>query len=83
MIQKRGETVSYQGHGFNKNHPELQDGEVWLVNARQSFFEGSLGWKTKRIGKQAYDHKGNPIPSAYGVFPVFVQESEMNTLGVS
>lgn len=69
--------------GFNEKHPELQDGEVWLANVRQSTFDGRLGWKTKRIGKQAYNDKGDPIPPTYGLFPVFAQESEMDTLGVS
>ncbi len=55
-------------------HPELKPGEKWLMNADYEDFL-RVSWKTRRLGKTAYDTTGNVIP---GLFPVFVQISETN-----
>jgi len=64
---------------FNANHPELQEGEVFLTNMLpdrvlddQSDWE-AIGWATKRVGLVAYDRKGNPLDD---YIPVFIQRSE-------
>ncbi|MEK7082586.1 MAG: hypothetical protein AAB972_00320 [Patescibacteria group bacterium] len=65
----------------SKNHPELQDGEVFLTNAsyRRSSWE-SIGWRTKRKGVIAYDIYGKQIN---GMFPVFVQKEELINGGIN
>ncbi|MDO8560786.1 MAG: hypothetical protein Q7R91_01055 [bacterium] len=73
-----------------KNHPELQDGEVFLTNASDDDWDRisddphssweSIGWKTKRMGNVAYDIiEGKPVP---GMFPVFVQKRELMEAGI-
>jgi hypothetical protein len=85
---------------MNKVHPELQEGEVFLMNTsdepipillgmvggicpvfKRDIKSGweSIGWKTKRRGKMAYD--ANNIPIA-GEFPVFVQRKELLARGI-
>lgn len=56
-------------------HPELQDGEVFLTNTYIDDFD-RIQWKTKRMGEQAYDKNGKPVPGYSGIYPVFVQKSE-------
>ena len=77
----------------NKNHPELQEGEVFLTNAfddripmhiddyvdDRSDWE-SIGWRSKRMGEVAYDIYGNPIN---GMFPVFVGRDELIKGGIN
>jgi len=67
---------------FNKNHPEVKEGEVFLTNAD---IEGlcHIGWKSKRKGSVAYDIHNKPIPSfGHDFFPVFVQRSELEAGGI-
>ena len=77
---------------FNKTHPELKKGEVFLTNASdermpaggrcrkwESDWE-SIGWRTKRRGVTAYDIYGKAFKYA---FPVFVQRSELVRAGVN
>lgn len=77
---------------FNKNHPELGKGEVFLTNAsddslldRPERYSGArsswetVGWKTKRKGIVAYDVYGKSID---GMFPVFVQREELVLGGI-
>ena len=77
-------------------HPELREGEVFITNAtdkrmhnplapgdRRSSWE-SVGWKTKRRGKVAYDTDGKAITEDRwsGMFPVFAQRSELEEAGI-
>lgn len=78
---------------FNKAHPELKKGEVFLTNTSderipfhsdrdckwESGWEAIL-WKTKRRGITAYDIYGHPFNYA---FPVFVRKSELLKAGVN
>ena len=73
---------------FNKSHPEIREGEVFLTNtdAESSPFynfddEGyhRIGWKTKRRGVIAYDIEGNVVDY---LVPVFVQRDELINAGI-
>lgn len=67
--------------GFNKNHPELQPGEVWLTNIRTNRRNSNIiGWKTQRVGKAAFDKYGNPLDD---LFPVFVRREELIKVGLN
>lgn len=57
---------------FNTDHPEIRQGEVWVANATPEEIE-EINWKTRRVGHQAYNSSGKPIP---GVKPVFIQVEE-------
>ncbi len=63
----------------NFTHPELQKGEVFFTNADLSQFN-ALEFKSKRIGKVAYDGKGN-IQENEDWFPVFLNNKEVQTSG--
>lgn len=56
-------------------HPETKKGEVFFSNSDSNSY-GLLGYKTKRIGQQAYDGEGRELQS-YNWYPVFVQEEEI------
>ncbi|MFH1232417.1 MAG: hypothetical protein ABIE46_00330 [Patescibacteria group bacterium] len=58
---------------FNKTHPELQKGEVFLKNGRLNEIN-HFNLKTLRPGKVAY--RSNGKAGGVGYFPLFVQESE-------
>lgn len=77
-----------------KNHPEIQEGEIFLSNKFPvldplyssgpdpkivSEFD-AINWSTKRAGIIAYDTNGNVIE---GAFPVFVQEQELLDAGLT
>ncbi len=77
---------------FNKNHPELKEGEVFLTNTESDEYEfrfprfddfghgfAAIGWKTKRKGSVAYDIYGKPVR---GLIPVFVQREELKKGGI-
>lgn len=53
-------------------HPELRRGEVFLSNSKNGP-KTSL-WKTKRIGKTAYDIYGKILR---GYSPIFVKRQEL------
>lgn len=61
---------------LNDKHPELQAGEVFSCNTANPEMHG-VQWKTKRLGKIAYDASGNVAEALY---PVFRQISEADTL---
>lgn len=61
------------GFGFNIKHPELKVGEVFLGNFPRDQI-ADIGWKTKRVGFQSYDFKGQAYD---GARPVFVQQAEL------
>jgi hypothetical protein len=63
---------------FNRNHPELRPGEVFLTNDNAPGFE-TISWKTKRLGRQAYNMKGE---LTWGL-PVFVQATELEAAGIT
>lgn len=69
------------GKSFRKNHPETQEGEVFLTNADSEGFAEHIGWKSKRKGEVAYDVHNKPVKS-YDFFPVFVQRSELEAGGI-
>jgi hypothetical protein len=74
---------------FNDTHPELQEGEVFLMNLL-NFKEGdsdfmlredeetyrNLPYRSKRVGTNAYTTKGEPMPDS---IPVFVLKSELKS----
>jgi len=64
---------------FNISHPELKEGEVFLINATEEKFLEIEEWKTKRKGAVAYDVYGHVIETYVpgGVYPVFIQRSEL------
>jgi len=61
---------------FNDNHPEIQEGEVFLSNTSIVDFD-RIGWKTKRMGFYGYTREGDRISSNEKIYPVFVQKSEL------
>lgn len=78
---------------FNKTHPELRKGEVFLTNAserdaldsedRVSSWD-SIGWKTKRKGEFSYDIHGKPLGYHWpNSFPVFVRRKELEEAGIN
>jgi len=64
---------------YNKNHPELREGEFFLMNIFPSTDDDllgefrTLGWEKKRLGSVAYTPDGKRIKFA---LPVFIQEAE-------
>ena len=65
---------------FNHKHPELREGEIWLSNvlkeynsSRRTKCYDDFTYKSKRLGKQAYDIHGNLIEEAS---PVFISKAE-------
>lgn len=52
---------------FNKKHPELRDGEIFLTNTANPEMT-NIGRKGKRLGDVAYDVNGEKVD---GLFPVF------------
>ena len=70
--------MKYEGEAddFNRTHPELRDGEIFLTNVYlygAAVDYNDIGWDTKRFGKCAYTIFGE---RAVGCIPVFVQKSE-------
>lgn len=59
----------------NETHPELREGEMFLMNATPSDYN-QIGYKSKRAGVAAYDTEGNRVKTGYVFFPVFVQKAE-------
>ena len=62
-------------------HPELTKGEVLFTNAEFSQFE-KMNFKTKRLGKIAYDGNGNQL-NHEDWFPVFLNNAEVETSELS
>ncbi len=65
---------------FNKNHPELLDGEVFLTNA---FGDCKCGWdmmglRTLRCGLYAYNDNGDRVSG----YPVFAMRNELMNKGI-
>lgn len=63
-----------------RHHPEQRDGEIYMGDDNASTFK-HIGWDTKRKGKVPYDIKGRPLFSDQGLFPVFVQQRELEAFG--
>ena len=65
----------------NNKHPEQKNDELFLSNWRFGIrFLPSINeieWKTKRIGKIAYDCKGQRLPENYNLKPIFVKKAEV------
>lgn len=69
---------------FNKTHPELRNGEVFITNASEED-DGwdSIGWKTKRKGEFSYDIHGKPLGYRWpDSFPVFALRKELEEAGI-
>ncbi len=64
---------------FNKKHPEIGKGEVFLTNSEARHYN-DIGWSTKRVGRTAYDVNGKIVK---GLYPVFVQRSELEKNGIN
>lgn len=62
---------------MTKLHPECGVDEIYLGNFSEQKFQ-LVGWKTKRMGKIAYDIHGERVYSE-GFFPVFVSRKEMES----
>jgi hypothetical protein len=64
---------------FEKRHPELRDGEVFIGNIVPEDV-AEMGWETLRVGKTAYDVCGKPINEARRpvvvMYPAFVSKEE-------
>ena len=63
----------------NKNHPEIQEGEIFLVNCSKADFR-IMTWETKRQGEIAYDFQGNQL-TPLGLHPVFIKREELKKVG--
>lgn len=69
---------------FNKTHPELQEGEVFLTNAAPIDWD-KIVYESKRKGDIAYMINGTPLKEGNPVswhFPVFVKRDELAGLGL-
>jgi hypothetical protein len=58
------------------NHPEIQDGEIFLTNVDNEHIS-VIHWSTKRFGIVAYDRNGNIFGEYPKTFPVFVKKEEL------
>ena len=61
-------------------HPELQEGEVFLGNFREGGFSG-IAWRTKRMGLLVYGEDGKSlgyVGQRAQLRPVFVQKLELD-----
>jgi len=65
---------------FSRSHPECLTGEIYIGNGSLVVFK-KKEWKTKRMGRKAYDLTGQPI-SGVQIFPMFVQRIELEEAGV-
>lgn len=74
-VEEREQTMN-----ANEQHPELRDGETFLINATVAVFN-RIKWKTKRMGQKAYGADSNLLAAALVLFPVFVQQSELDEAG--
>lgn len=60
---------------FNKNHPEIREGEVFLINCSEDDFR-IMSWETKRRGQVAYDFQGSRS-GLDKIYPVFIKREEL------
>ena len=63
---------------FNKTHPELKEGEVFLTNGTVSDFH-KIRCESKRLGGQAYSKQGNIVE---GLRPVFKKKGDKHDFNV-
>ena len=67
---------------FNKQHPELLSGEIFIANFMVESFP-EIPWESKRMGKFAYDNKGNRLELwCPAFFPVFALQIELEEAGI-
>jgi len=63
---------------FNENHPELKEGEMFLMNDEENsealVTYNSLQYKSKRFGTIAYSDDGNVLDKK--IRPIFVNKEE-------
>lgn len=60
-------------------HPEAEEGEIFLTNSNQKAFE-EISWSTKRKGLVALDSNGL-MTSNTDWFPVFIGKKELYDSG--
>lgn len=76
MMIKKGDIMNQDNSTYEKPHPEILPGEIYLhnVSARTTYLHNEVAkrCRTIRYGDQAYQNNGDRC----GGFPVFVQESE-------
>lgn len=66
--------------GFNKYHPELHEGEMFITNVGPDIaFAIACSWNSVRFGAIAYDVDGH---AQFNLRPVFVMKSELQNAGV-
>ncbi|MBU4482228.1 hypothetical protein L6278_00940 [Candidatus Parcubacteria bacterium] len=61
-------------------HPELKEGEMFLINAGEEFYK-ELPWKTKRKGNKMFTVFGDPVENKTD-FPIFINKSECESAGI-
>lgn len=65
--------VNIENKMFNKNHPELKIGEMWLTNESNDINYNYIRYKTKRKGTLAFTKDGEIIKNRY---PIFIEKQE-------
>ncbi len=65
---------------FNKTHPELREGEVFLTNVDDTEDYSYISWKSKRKGYVAYSKSGEILEY---MRPIFVEKSELDETGIT
>jgi len=62
-----------------KQHPEQQDGELYMGNIEEMQF-GKSSWLSSRMGAAAYDIDGNVISKSFGnLRPWFIRAEEVES----
>jgi hypothetical protein len=65
---------------FNKQHPELKEGEMFILNEEENSTAqitfASMPYETKRYGKTAYDDTGKKLEKTK---PIFIKIEEFNS----
>ena len=80
MEQPKRQELGPEEEDFNKHHPELKEGEVFVTNCADEEVFNHLVWKTKRRGLVVYGRDGK---REIGGFPVFAKKSEAEGAGVN
>jgi hypothetical protein len=65
---------------FNIYHPELEDGEMFVLNCHKDDFKNVV-YRTKRLGSQAYTRSGDLV-SKDVLLPVFAKIFELEFMSI-
>lgn len=68
---------------FNRNHPELQDGEVFLGNGNPPLDKSVYPYPSARLGRTSYNADGTPVHPDKGWRPVFAQLADLEAEAVA